>query len=79
MIIFSNGRNGSPKTADLQFKNGGYYTKEGFFGLVTAGINDVTLDKNANDIIYDLQGRKVVNGQLPRGIYIKNGKKFIVR
>lgn len=79
MIIFSNGSNGSPKTADLQFKNGGYYTKEGFFGLVTAGINDVTLDKNANDIIYDLQGRKVVNGQLPRGIYIKNGKKFIVR
>jgi alpha-amylase len=79
MIIFSNGSNGSPKTADLQFKNGGYYTKEGFFGLVTAGVNDVTLDKNANDIIYDLQGRKVVNGQLPRGIYIKNGKKFIVR
>lgn len=27
--------------------------------------------------IFDLQGRKIVNGILPRGIYIKDGKKII--
>ena len=34
MIIFSN--NGSPQTNDLEFKNGGYYTKDGLKGVVSA-------------------------------------------
>ena len=34
MIIFSN--SGSPQTADLEFKNGGYYTKDGLKGVVSA-------------------------------------------
>ncbi|MBP1530659.1 MAG: M6 family metalloprotease domain-containing protein [Bacteroidaceae bacterium] len=29
--------------------------------------------------VYDLTGRQMVNGKLPRGLYIKNGKKVMVR
>lgn len=35
-----------------------------------------------SDVWYDLSGRKIVNpsnGQMPKGIYIQNGKKFVVR
>ena len=33
------------------------------------------------DAVYDLQGRKVSNAdlQLPRGVYIQNGRKFVVK
>ena len=42
------------------------------------GINDVNADLNANvNAIYNLAGQKIVNGKLPRGIYIINGKKII--
>ena len=34
-IIFSS--NGSPQTDNLEFKNGGYYTKDGLKGVVSAG------------------------------------------
>ena len=42
-----------------------------------AGIRDEELDVN-NQPICDLSGRKV-NGQLPKGIYIVNGKKVMVK
>lgn len=29
--------------------------------------------------IYDLSGRRVNNGELPKGVYIQNGKKFVVK
>lgn len=77
MIIFSS--NGSPKTADLEFKNGGYYTKDGLFGIVAAGISDVILNPDINAAFYDLQGRKVDKSTIRPGIYIKNGKKYIVK
>lgn len=32
-----------------------------------------------SDAIYDLCGRKMVNGKLPRGIYIKDGKKTLIK
>lgn len=32
-----------------------------------------------NDAIYDLSGRRIANGQLKKGIYIKNGKKLVTR
>ncbi|MBR5655304.1 MAG: hypothetical protein IKW98_01275 [Prevotella sp.] len=40
-----------------------------------AGINNVVVNKKNNGIIYDLMGRKVTNPT--KGIYIKDGKKFI--
>ena len=35
-----------------------------------------------SDVWYDLSGRKIVNpsnGQMPKGIYIQNGKKYVVK
>jgi hypothetical protein len=29
--------------------------------------------------IYDLQGRKVLNGQLKKGLYIIDGKKVVIK
>ena len=34
---------------------------------------------NDNAAVYDLSGRKLSNGQIKKGIYIKDGKKFLVR
>jgi len=83
-IIFSN--NGSPQTDNLTFKNGGYYTKDGFFDVVT-GIEDIVNDRPAGPVrVYTLDGRLVANGQLetvsgqlPKGIYIVNGKKVVIK
>ena len=44
------------------------------------GVSSLHLtDKDGNVSIYDLQGRKVANGQQPKanGLYIKNGKKVV--
>ena len=32
-----------------------------------------------NEAVYDLGGRQIVNSKLPRGIYIMNGRKVIVK
>ena len=44
----------------------------------TNDIVTVEGEKKVDDIIYDLQGRKVTTPQ-KNGLYIKNGKKFIAR
>ena len=41
------------------------------------GIEDVNVDLNLNESWYDLQGRKVMNPR--KGIYIKNGKKVLIK
>ena len=87
-IIFSN--NGSPQSADLTFTNHGYYvfdtaSKGKLFGVVTntSGISTITADKLKNARIYTLDGRLVnssgsLNG-LSKGVYIMNGKKYVIR
>ena len=42
------------------------------------GINNIPYSNTDNDITYDLQGRKV-NGTLQHGVYIRNGRKVVVR
>ena len=42
----------------------------------TTGIKDVIVE-TANDDMYDLQGRRIVNPD--KGVYIKNGKKVVVK
>ena len=42
----------------------------------TTDIKDVTVE-TANDDMYDLQGRRIVN--LDKGVYIKNGKKVVIK
>lgn len=44
----------------------------------TTGIEEAIVAPNENEAIYDLLGRRVMNA-VKGGIYIKNGKKFIVK
>ena len=86
-IIFSN--YGSPQTGDLDFKNGGYYTKKGLFDVVApTGIRAVNAEAQQDVTkVYTLDGRLVrtvgknadaLSG-MAKGIYIVNKKKFIVK
>lgn len=45
----------------------------------TAGIEDIPADGYKIGDLYDLQGRKVTDSQLSRGIYIMNGRKYVVK
>lgn len=47
----------------------------------STGIGSVNVDKhnNADNAVYNLQGQRVNGKSLPKGIYIKNGKKFMVK
>ena len=45
----------------------------------SAGIEDVTANTNKEEVIYDLNGRRITKKPLAPGIYIINGKKTIIR
>lgn len=76
-IIFSGG---GSQTADLVFQNGGYYNKDGLKATVTpSSIESVAISSQQTGQCYDLQGRRVNPADLKAGIYIKNGRKIIVR
>lgn len=32
-----------------------------------------------NNSVYDLQGRKIIKGQIPKGLYIINGHKYVIK
>ena len=47
--------------------------------IETADISLISADEKESPI-YDLQGRRMVEGQpLQRGIYVKDGRKFVVK
>lgn len=47
---------------------------------VVDGISDVSLkDRQKSDAVYDLNGRRVSDSVLPKGIYIRGGKKHVVQ
>lgn len=48
-----------------------------FLNSQTTGISTVAVEENNNDAIYTLQGVKVSNPT--KGVFIKNGKKYIVK
>ena len=76
MIIFSGGGN---QTADLTFTNYGYYTKDGCQSVVT-GIQDVYSAPGqfpADNRYYNLNGQQVEPNR--PGIYIRNGRKFVIK
>ena len=81
-IIFSGG---GMQTQNLDFTNGGYYFgKDGLKATVTptTGIRNIDMtDQNAEHAVFDLQGRKVgtTRSPLKSGIYIVNGKKFVMK
>ena len=43
----------------------------------TTGIDELEFAEKVN--IYDLNGRKITNSMLKSGLYIKNGKKVVVK
>ena len=50
------------------------------FGEGSTGLNKVELNiPSDSDEVYDLSGRRVDNENLRPGIYIKNGKKYLIR
>ena len=67
--------------------NGNAWTSAAEIGIqatsIVTGIEDIQLEaqKMSDQVIYDLQG-KVVSGEissLPRGIYILEGKKVLIK
>ncbi len=49
-------------------------------GTTATGIQQVyTIKASDDDIVYDLQGRRMTSGNLRPGIYIKGGKKMVVK
>ena len=75
-IIFNDG---SRQTADLVFENGAYYTADGKMGIVS-GIYDLTSDagNSSAPVWYSING---IRTSVPsaKGVYIRNGKKYVVR
>ena len=47
----------------------------------TTGVHDVRckMEDGRSDAWYSLDGRKIVNGKLPKGIYINNGRKVVIK
>ena len=73
-ISFANGEIVNTKLAISQ--SGWYYVYNVILSADGTGIRDIQMNKNDGKI-YDLMGRRVTNPT--KGIYIQNGKKFIVK
>lgn len=46
---------------------------------VVAGIDQITIGNDSESAVYNLQGVRVNTGNLPAGVYISNGRKFVVK
>ena len=61
--------------------NGGTGVKAFTMELLEDGVDGIdtiqTIEADGTERYYDLSGREIVNGKLPRGVYIHNGKKYI--
>ena len=87
-FISGNDPNGK-QTADLAFKNGGYYNEEGLQGVVTptTAIRNITVQTDGEVKVFTLDGRLIRTAKnseealsgLPKGIYIINNKKFVIK
>ena len=49
--------------------------------FIATGIREIESNQQstANGPVYNLNGQQVANGKLPRGIYIKDGKKILMQ
>ena len=87
MIIFSNGS--GQQTKDLEFENGAVYNRDGKTNeSISTGINQVGSKKAPAKLkIYSINGQKVAEVNkvsdaeyvLAPGMYICNGKKFVIK
>ena len=88
-IIFNNNGNGENQTGNFDFVNGAVYNRDGKTNeSVSTGINQTVAAQKAGAVkIYTLSGVKVAevsNAQdaeyiLAPGMYICNGKKFVIK
>ena len=80
MIIFNN--NEQPQTADLPFTQGGYYTEDGLQATVTpTAIQKLSIlnSQFSNDNWHNLQGHRLSGTPTSKGVYIRNGKKVVIK
>ena len=76
-IIFNNNDNGD-QTADLDFKNGGYYNQAGALQGIVTGIFDVRSKReDIKGDWYDLNGHRLLGEPTTKGVYIYQGKKIL--
>lgn len=71
--------NSTTLKANKAFYHNGATSTEGFvfnFGGETTGVEGVTTNE-PNAPVYDLSGRRVLNPT--HGVYVKNGKKFVIK
>jgi hypothetical protein len=59
-------------------KDAAWWILEDATETIATGINPLLTSPKEEGQVYDLSGRKV-NGQLPKGIYVQNGKKILVK
>ena len=87
-IIFNNNGNGNNQTGNFDFVNGAVYDRNGKTNTVVTGINQATaVQKTAKLKIYSINGVKVAEVNkvsdaeyvLAPGMYICNGKKFVIK
>jgi len=87
-IIFNNGNNGAGQTGNFDFVNGAVYNYSGKTNYVVTAIDGMTFSAKARkSAVYTLNGVKVAEvGSisdaeyvLAPGIYIWNGKKFVIK
>ena len=87
-IIFNNNGNGANQTETFAFVNGAVYNRSGKTNTVVTGINQATaVQKTAKLKIYSINGVKVAEVNkvsdaeyvLSPGMYICNGKKFVIK
>ena len=84
-LIFNNWNNGLQLPEYAITADRDYYfrvTSTTVTEVTPTAIHSITQqDEVSSPFVYDLQGRKVgtTNTSLPKGIYIKNGKKYLVR
>lgn len=70
--------------AKLEFFAGDYETYHGYIYSINGqttptGIQTIKANNAVDNAFYDLQGRKIANSKLPKGIYIHNGKKVVIK
>ena len=87
-IIFNNNGNGNNQTGNFEFVNGAVYNRDGKTNEVITGINQTVAAQKAGAVkIYTISGVKVaevsnvqdVEYILAPGVYICNGKKFVIK
>lgn len=70
MYIYKNDESSSAKITDIQFA---------FDEEEATGIKEVISNEESDDKLYNTNGQRINNANAKKGVYIKNGKKYIMK